>query len=353
MTKKPAVCAGYLLAMAFLSFVLFSCRSGRVIPIREAPYPHSSLIKGIHWQIEKITRLAPGSDIWTTTWAANDHLYTSWGDGGGFGGDNFKGRVSMGVARIEGGPRDLRAFNVWGGLSPESKQQAIEGKATGMLAVNGVIYLSVSREGVWTESKVIRSTDLGQTWISGEWDFQAPFANPAFLNFGRDYDQARDKYVYSYARDLSDPTSLILARVPVDHVTKRDAYEFFAGNDATGRPAWTADVGKRRAVFRNRSGIGWGVRVVHNPGLNRYLLSVFHGTAEHGDGSWGLFDAPEPWGPWTTVTYYTHWIDSTPKFGVEIPAKWIGNHGQTLWLVFSGTGVYDSFNLVQGQLLLQ
>jgi hypothetical protein len=94
--------------------------------------------------------------------------------------------------------------------------------------------------------------------------------------------------------------------------------------------------------------------VVYNPGINRYLLTVFHGSvSEHGDGSWGIFDAAEPWGPWTTVAYYGNWIDATPKFGFEFPSKWISEDGQTLWLVFSGTGAYDSFNLVKAELTLR
>ncbi|HJX09709.1 MAG TPA: hypothetical protein VJ733_04335 [Candidatus Binatia bacterium] len=39
-----------------------------------------------------LRNLAPYSDNWCITWADNDHQYTSWGDGGGFGGDQKDGR---------------------------------------------------------------------------------------------------------------------------------------------------------------------------------------------------------------------------------------------------------------------
>jgi hypothetical protein len=134
----------------------------------------------------------------------------------------------------------------------------------------------------------------------------------------------------------------------------RSSYEFFAGLSARNEPIWVSNVDKRKPVFSDSNGIGWGVRVVYNPGIERYLLSVFHGlVAEHGGGSWGLFDAPEPWGPWTTVAYYRNWIDATPKFGFELPSKWMSEDGKSFWMVFSGTGVYDSFNLVKGKFILR
>ena len=88
---------------------------------------------------------------------------------------------------------------------------------------------------------------------------------------------------------------------------------------------------------------------VYNPGLRRYLLATF----TRWDGSWELYDAPEPWGQWTTVATYDRWIDATPKFGFTFPPKWMSADGKTLWMVFSGTKAYDSFNAVKGTLRLK
>ena len=93
----------------------------------EPAYPPSQYITGIQFDLATIRNQTPGnskradySDNWAITWSDDDHQYTVWGDGGGFGGDNTKGRVSMGVARIEGTQEDYRAFNLNGGVSPES-----------------------------------------------------------------------------------------------------------------------------------------------------------------------------------------------------------------------------------------
>jgi hypothetical protein len=129
----------------------------------------------------------------------------------------------------------------------------------------------------------------------------------------------------------------------------RGAFEYFAGLDDEGKPSWTKDIHRRKSVFARPNAVGWGVRVAYNPGLRRYLLTTF----SKWDGSWGIFDAPEPWGPWSTVASYDGWIDATPKFGFTFPQKWVNADGRTMWMVFSGTQAYDSFNLVKATLRLR
>src|SRR5262245_3667829 len=69
-----------------------------------APYPPSNIISGLQWDWSTHRKLAPGSDLWPVTWASDGNLYAAWGDGGGFGGTDSDGRVSMGFARLEGSP---------------------------------------------------------------------------------------------------------------------------------------------------------------------------------------------------------------------------------------------------------
>src|SRR5690349_6315606 len=72
------------------------------------PYPRSDTITGIAFHEDTLVRKAPGSDIWSCTWAANGQLYAAWGDGGGFDGTDSQGRVSIGVATITGQPPDWK-----------------------------------------------------------------------------------------------------------------------------------------------------------------------------------------------------------------------------------------------------
>src|SRR5438445_7506776 len=83
------------------------------------PYPPSTVLRSVTWHWDTLTTAAPGSDLWPVTWGADDQLYTAWGDGGGFGGTDSQGRVSLGFARIEGAPENFRGFNINGGEKPE------------------------------------------------------------------------------------------------------------------------------------------------------------------------------------------------------------------------------------------
>ena len=65
-------------------------------------------------------------------------------------------------------------------------------------------------------------------------------------------------------------------------------------------------------------------------------------------GGWGIFDAPEPWGPWTTAFYTEQWdVGNTHSY--RLPSKWIGADNKTMYVVFSGKthdGMrYDAFSV--------
>ena len=57
-------------------------------------------------------------------------------------------------------------------------------------------------------------------------------------------------------------------------------------------------------------------------------------------GGFAIYDAPEPWGPWTTV-YHTDQWDVGPGESCSLPTKWMSGDGRTVHLVFSGD---DSFS---------
>ena len=109
------------------------------------------------------------------------------------------------------------------------------------------------------------------------------------------------------------------------------------------------------AVFEDPNGVGWNLSVSYNAGLGRYLLCTEH-TETH-RGKLGVFDAPEPWGPWTTVAYHDNWLDlkgtgvGREMLFVHIVTKWISADGKTLWVVF--TGGRDCFNLIRATLTLK
>jgi len=329
------------------------------------PYPPSTAISGVDFKWSTHIRLAPGSDNWPITWADDDHQYASWGDGGGFGGTNTDCRVSLGFARIEGDKKDYKGYNVWGGKDPENPAR-FAGKSYGAICVESVLYKWVgpgSGTTSYTECRLYKSSNYGATWTKASWAFVKAqrFIMPTMLNFGRNYAGARDEYVYHYfVRLQGDPSRLNvhvpgkidLARVPKEKLMDRADYEFFAGTDEGGRPRWTSDPDERRPVFENPSGVGWNLSVSYNPGLKRYLLCTEH-TATF-EGRLGMFDAPEPWGPWTTVLYaegaevFRAGRIETSTFYWNLSNKWLSQDGRDFVLIFTGIKTKDSWNTVEG-----
>jgi len=306
------------------------------------PYPASPVITGVTWSPkETILRKGEGSDNWPLTWADDDNLYAAYGDGWGFN-PKVSEKLSLGFARVVGQPDDFSGINIHSPTGEGKGDGASGKKASGMLMVDGVLYLWVRNAG---NSQLAWSTDHAKTWSSCEWKFSLSFGCPTFLNFGRNYAGARDDYVHIYSHDADSAYTpadgMVLARVPKDKIKNRGAYEFFKRLDTNGNPVWTRDINERGAVFDNpgrcyRSGISY------NAGLKRYLWcqTLPREDARYG-GGFGIYDAPEPWGPWTTVFFTLDW-DVGPGETSSFPTKWMSSDGRTLYLVFSGE---DSFSV--------
>ena len=318
----------------------------------DAPYPPSPLIAGVEWAPrESIVRLAPGGDNWPLTWGDDDTLYTAYGDGRGFRPFVPK-KLSMGFARISGPAGQPQGVNI-----PSSGETTGEGpagiKASGMLMVDGVLYLWTRNAG---NARLGWSADRAQTWTWAEWKFTESFGCPTFLNCGPNYAGARDEFVYIYSPDSNsayEPADhMVLARVAKQQLPDRAAYEFLAGFDSQGQPRWSRDIAERSAVFSHAGGCYRG-GVTYNAGLQRYLWCQVlpHSQDARGprfEGGFGIYDAPEPWGPWTTVFFTRHW-DVGPGETSSLPTKWFAADGLSGHLVFSGDDCFSvrkvKFNL--------
>ena len=111
-------------------------------------------------------------------------------------------------------------------------------------------------------------------------------------------------FVYVYLPDGNtayDPAyRLVLARVPKDRIRERDAYEFFMRVESNGDVIWSHNIVYRGAVFSNRGAVCRS-HVTYSPALKRYLLTMIGpGNDTRFAGGFGVYYAPEPWGPWTT-----------------------------------------------------
>jgi hypothetical protein len=332
-------------------------------------------------------------DLFPSCWADNDVLYTSNGDGWGFG--DKSQHTDIVLSGVQGTPetgivgelvsRGEAIANVWGGKNYNRKP-------TGMIAVDGdedgkdELYLAVQDLNSQPcphcaddapNAGISKSVDYGKTWIKNDKPMftNYKFTTIFFLDFGKSGENVKvlgkeaAKYVYAYGIDYNwrsstdnskpKPADLYLARVAKNKIQERGAWEFFSGmeNDI---PAWNADINKSVAVLHDARKVypelSCGGRplkaeatdvgvisqggVVYNKPLNRYIYTSW---------TWYTFEfyeAPTPWGPWKlflskdfgAAPFYgerdTNDYESLNEGGypTTIPSKFISSDGKTMWV---------------------
>src|SRR5688500_20406883 len=96
----------------FLGFLRLACADDPV-----PPYPPSPVIKEIAWSpAATVVRRAVDGDNWPVTWADDDAIYTTWGDGTGFE-PKVERKLSCGFARVTGSPEAFTGVNKIGRAS--------------------------------------------------------------------------------------------------------------------------------------------------------------------------------------------------------------------------------------------
>lgn len=344
---------------------LIALDSPRFVDVSAAPYPPSRIIESVRFDFSTHRRLAPGSDNWPLTWGADGHLYTSWGDGGGFSGTNQRCRVGLGFGRIEGGARGFQGHDIWGDTTCAPSAARFGGKTRTILSIDGTLYFWRSPGSTvrgLDYQRLYRSDDRARTW----WDTGVAWTYRrhrigffAFLQFGRDHSEARDEHVYIYASGLTTyswetqrPGEIFLIRVPRHRLEDTDAYDFYRGATADGRPLW-GTFAERVPVFRDPNGVML-TSATYVSGIRRYLLVTGH--TRDANGNIAIFDAPEPWGPWSTVLYARRWPGNghvpASTFFANFSPKWWSEGGRRFVLVFTGRGENDSFNSVEGEFVV-
>ena len=291
-----------------------------------------------------------GSDQWPLTLGPDGHLYAAWGDGWGWTREPEDPKRSMGVTRISARPDGLHGEDLWG-----------VGPGKGFAKPEALVFEGETLYMFWTSgdsrndedpTRLAISRDRGRTWDLGA-DRGFPGVPDGFRV--RAIAQAapgEHVYVYFGRNRASD---LYLARAPRAGIERLDAYEWFAGEER-----WTTDFDEKQPAFHDPAGYIWHVGVTYVELLGRYLLTKPHfapdddrevlNAADSRVASFGLFEAPTPWGPWKTIHYEDDFLDDKVKFSYFIPAPWVSGDGRSFWLAFSGWPEYDNFNLIRCRL---
>jgi hypothetical protein len=125
-----------------------------------------------------------------------------------------------------------------------------------------------------------------------------------------------------------------LARVTPSPVTINDikAYEFFAGNDAGGKPLWTSDFSKIKPLIEWNNHMGC-VTATYVPGLRKYLMCVTDGWPTVAKMNSYILEADQLTGPWRMVAYLKDFGEQA--YFLNFPSKFISPDGKNLWLCYS------------------
>lgn len=315
----------------------------------DAPYPPSTFITKLKWShtVVKMKGYANG-DNWPIAWMHEDSQLTAFCDGRGFSENDPD--LSLGFARVYGDPPEFHADNIKSDADTPVGWGNKGIKASDMIAVDSVLYMFVrnyrpSDSDDFTNSRLACSTDSGVSWTWANWHFSDTFGCPAFVQFGKDYEGSRDEHVYiaSQANDNAYAYSpdIVMARVKVNSVMDRSRYTFFGGISENGHPTWVEEIAGQRPIFTDPKGTQ-RIAITYNTGIGRYILTTSHlvGKKATHRAALGVFEAPEPWGPWSTVYYDDHWSVQDGRdcrtYHHRFPPKRMTDDGRTMWLLCSG-----------------
>ena len=312
--------------------------------------PPSPVIAAIQWAPkESIRRDAQDGDNWPVTWADDDALYTTWGDGTGFV-PKVDSKLSCGFARVDGWAGRLQRVQHSFqrrtiGSRPRRQKRLGDPVCRGhAVLVDGSCRPGGCDHPARLVARPCYDVDVCRLVIPRVW--------PGGLReLSEGLRRARDEFGYAYSHDDRADTPadrFILMREPKSRL-RSAAWEFFAKHDGFGQPVWTHDSDERGAVFENEGACLRSAMTYCAP-LKRYLWwqhipqPHWSDTSDRGDtrftGGFAVYDAPEPWGPWTTAYFTPQW-DVGPGEHGDFPTKWISADGCRLHLAFSGDDCFS------------
>lgn len=281
------------------------------------------------------------TDSFNNTWADDGGIYTTtcdmnigWQNAAQL--SNFTiGKLSTFDSSVVGSMvNPMTAFGPFVGAGSDGKNY----KAMGLISVSGVLYALVARmtamsagsgfKQVQDNAQIIKSIDHGVTWTPMPPSTANPYVSPMFpgvfmgnaspIQYGQDYvgntvDNS-NQYVYWMACSTYtyDADTLYLARVKISEIGLLDAtkWSYYKGAGANGMldANWDSNSANATPIISDPGWLGSG-GAQYIPQYGRYLYIGTRRAGAHyatpvetfADTTWGVYEAPRPWGPWTKV----------------------------------------------------
>lgn len=273
------------------------------------PLPESPVISSVYVEGSPVQSMRTQGDLWFTTWADDDNLYCSWGDGTGIGKGPF---TDMGIGCLTGTLPDITGVTRYRDPCTEKDDLSQNNKPSSLLFFDGRLYAHVhSPLGDPALGYLAYSDDYGATWKKAPGDspwtreVDSNFRCLFFINMGKNYELNTDSYVYALGmgKEWGWEKGMHMARVSRKEILDYTAYEYLITVE-DGIPCWSSSQFDARPIpgifTRDQAS------AMYHPGIERFLLL----TAQD------VFDAPNPWGPWT---YAGSWARPPPQ-------GWVGGY---------------------------
>jgi hypothetical protein len=341
--------------------------------------PESELIKGIEWLgvMESYHDSLVRGDTYPLTWADDNEMYMSSGDPlwgpinyayvekiEVYGQSTFKRSLDwsmhgLDMEKLAGSPdnyvvtkvNDMVDYIGFGGRGP---------KPAGMICVDGTLYLSVQnihgakdapasdRSQHGSDASIIFSEDKGLTWepsFKQTWFMTMfrgwKFGGPAFVQFGKNNEDAVDDYVYAISGQQWDNGNEIrLGRVHRDSIMYRYSWSFVSDMNEQGEPVWTRNLDASKSVLTIHDHISLP-EMVYIKNLDRYLLLTWKFNIDFNStkgSSLIILESENPWGPFKLAHFEKNWeTDEVSPYCPRLPLKWYDQENNEGYLLFSGS----------------
>ncbi len=388
---KKRLCLELILTILFISNYAF-CQAAEPNPEKmsfdgflwpnqtphECPFEQSEDITGVYFE-GRCSDYYCG-DTFYPTWADDGNLYSPFTDG-----------CTDGTCAWSGFPTETTGNAVLIGEDPQHltiKNTAVPQKGAaypyggrypcGSLVYNGIWYYGTYCLGI-TKTTVDDgydygwpimgpmpgfriSKDYGKTWIPSPHSGEKPLfpepkelfgpvkiGAPHFVDFGQNMEHSPDgkAYMVCMGAEEDDPfprycnlswcsaDQIYLIRVvpSIETINDENAYEYFAGHDTNGKPAWTDDFNKMKPLLEWNNHMGC-VTVTYNAPLKKYFMCVTDGWRSRSNMDSYIMEADRITGPWRMVSYMQEF--GTQGYFLNFPSKFTSDDGKTMWLCYSG-----------------
>jgi hypothetical protein len=313
-------------------------------------------------------------DTWDPFWADDNNLYAFNCDGRGFGkagaGRNlaFNRLTGDSPATLSGSM--INTMDEYGKGGQKEADNATW-KVCGQECIDSVFYTFVSRNAYGKDSgdywlrqtafnsSLIKSTDRGLTWSrSAAENYKGPmwpgpsFGAPFFVHYGKnggdvEQDGAR-RYVYAVSTNgfWNDGDTYTLARIARRKLPDMKAadWSYFTGGDGSQAKSWSARIAEARPILDLRTHCGQS-GPCYIPALGAYLMVAWYNTEkmikwfEPNEMRYDFYQAPHPWGPWTSVHSYSDaFLSPGHMYGPSLCAKFQRKEGSDVRLTMFTSG---------------